>query len=88
MTEKIIVENLKCGGCASTVRSSLTKIDNVESVEVDLATSEVLVAYHGTLNREVVVEKLHNLGYPEMGNGSTAAKMKSYVSCAMGRMSN
>lgn len=88
MTETIIVENLKCGGCASSVKNSLEKLDQVKGVEVDLATSEVSVAIEGSIDREVLIERLHKLGYPEVGKGSTTAKMKSYVSCAIGRMNN
>lgn len=38
------------------------------------------------VDRNEVIEKLIKLGYPEKGNNSTVAKVKSYVSCAIGNL--
>ncbi|MEO6303476.1 MAG: heavy metal-associated domain-containing protein [Bacteroidia bacterium] len=34
-TEKILIANLKCGGCENTIKSKLSKIEGVESVTVN-----------------------------------------------------
>ena len=86
-TETIIVENMKCQGCANTIRRELTWIGEVISVDVDLEESRVKVDYTGKNNmREIFVEKLRKLGYPEEGTGKFNQRVKSYVSCAIGRM--
>ena len=36
MTYQISVENIKCGGCASTIRSKLEAMAGVEKVDVDI----------------------------------------------------
>ena len=86
-TESIIVENLKCHGCANTIRRELAWIGEVISVEVDVDKSLIKIDYAGKNSmREVFTEKLRKLGYPEDGTGNMNRKMKSYVSCAIGRI--
>ncbi len=87
-TEVIKVENLKCHGCAKTIRRELTWIGEVIGVDVNLENSSVKIDYAGKNRmREVFLEKLRKLGYPEEGTGNINRRMKSYVSCAIGRMS-
>jgi len=86
-TQNIRIDNLKCGGCANTIKKNLEKIEGVASVEVDVEKSEVAVTHQDTLDRAVLVEKLAKLGYPEAGTGNVLQKAKSYVSCAVGKIS-
>lgn len=87
MMESIVIDNLKCGGCANTITTSLSKIENVSDVTVDVDTSTVSfeVSADGTL--EKVLAKLNSLGYPPEGTSSGLQKAKSYVSCAIGKVS-
>ena len=86
-TEIVIIENLKCHGCANTIRRELSWIGEVISVEVDVDSSSVKIDYAGKNKmRETFVEKLRKLGYPEEGTGNMNRKIKSYVSCAIGRI--
>ncbi len=88
-TEKIIIENLKCHGCANTITKGISKMDGVGSVSVSVEESSVSVDYDETLqNRENIVKKLAKYGYPEQGNNSLKSEVVSYVSCAIGRVSN
>lgn len=86
-TENIVVENLKCQGCANTIRREMAWIGEVISVDVNLDTSTVKIDYAGKNRmREVFTDKLRKLGYPEEGTGRLNQRVKSYVSCAIGRM--
>jgi len=90
MTYQINVENIKCGGCASTIRSRLEAMDNVSKIDVDIAEGIVSVdAAEDT--REAVTARLLKLGYPESGTAegiaAVKARAKSFVSCAVGRIS-
>ena len=83
---EIKIENLKCGGCASTIKKGLLSLDNVESVDVNVEESIVKVQ---SLNDDLkaIKEKLSKLGYPEVGDKNTVIhKAKSFVSCAVGKM--
>jgi len=85
---EIIIENLKCHGCAATITKGLNKFEEVESVDVDVEMSKVGISFQGDDNNvERYKLKLANLGYPEKGDNTTISVAKSYVSCAIGRVS-
>lgn len=86
-TETIKVDNLKCQGCAKTIRRELTWVGEVISVDVDVEKSIVKIEYTGKNKlRDLFLEKLKKLGYPEEGTGNLNQRVKSYVSCAIGRI--
>lgn len=85
MEQQFEVENIKCGGCMNSIKTALLKLDGVTDVIIDKEIDTVTVS--GTMNREEVVNKLNDLGYPEKGNNTLIRKAKSYVNCAIGRMS-
>lgn len=88
MKQTIEIENLKCGGCASTIKKGLSGLDGVEDVQIDVETSIVSFSSKNE-NLEAVKEKLSKLGYPEVGDKNTLAhKAKSFVSCAVGRVNS
>lgn len=84
----IYIENLKCGGCAATIRKGVLAVDGVQEMQIDVAESIVSVTAANKVI-PVVKEKLSKMGYPEVGNANTLLhKAKSYVSCATGKMSS
>ena len=85
MEQQFEVENIKCGGCMNSIKTALLKLDGVTEVSIDKEIDTVTVT--GAMNREDVVNKLNDLGYPEKGNNTLIRKAKSYVNCAIGRMS-
>lgn len=80
------VDNLKCGGCASTIRHRVQEFSGVTNVLVDPEAGMVEVSHDGTLERDQVAALLMRLGYPERGTGGAFEKAKSYISCAIGRV--
>jgi copper chaperone CopZ len=83
------IQNLKCGGCASTIKSELIKIEGVSEVEVDEHASLVKFVIASSSKLPLVKDKLNELGYPiEGANNGLGKKAKSYVSCMKGRMSD
>ena len=87
---QIEVENLKCGGCARSILNGLAEMPGISNVEVDQESKTVKFSGEDSA-RAQVVEKLRSMGYPEKGilEGLSAgvANAKSFVSCAIGRMS-
>lgn len=59
---KFTVENMKCGGCSSTVQTKLEALTGVEQVTVDLATKTAEV--QGSVEPELVIDTLTAAGYP------------------------
>lgn len=86
-TIHIQIENLKCHGCANTIRRTLAREAGVHNVEVDHPASSVMIAFEGEDAREQdFVRILSRLGYPPVGSGNAVNKVKSYLSCAIGRI--
>ena len=87
-TEKIIIANLKCSGCATTIKNDLLAIKGVTKAVVDIEKDSVDVTYDG-VDREVIIDKLHSLGYPEATEkNGLLLQLKSYASCMVGRVNN
>lgn len=90
MEHIIEVENIKCSGCASTIEKQLRKLDSVSAVSVDIEAGRVTVETADT-DREQLVATLLKNGYPEKGTAeglkAAQAKARSFVSCAIGKMS-
>jgi copper chaperone len=83
------VVNIKCGGCARSIDKALRALPGVQSVAVDVERGMVS-AEAGAESREPLRAELLRLGYPEAGTlegmQALAAKGKSFVSCAVGRL--
>ncbi len=88
MEASIIIQNLKCGGCANTITKGLLEIEGVSEVKIDVDNSIVDINFNNTETLETIKNKLKKMGYPEEGESNTlGSKAKSYVSCAIGKMS-
>ena len=91
MSFEIDVENIKCGGCVSSIVNGLQALEGVASVGVDVEQGRISIDGDDAL-RPVISEKLKQLGYPETGSAAglaaVRAKAKSFVSCAVGRFSD
>lgn len=86
MRKTIEIQNLKCGGCANTVITKLNTLDAINNVEVE--TSKVSFDYTSSNDLAFVEKKLSQLGYPPLGlDNPLTTKAKSFVSCAVGKMS-
>ena len=90
MSFSIVVENIKCGGCANSITSGLQKEFGI-AASVDVEKGEIMIDADEGLRGEVVA-KLKSLGYPEQGSTEgierATTKAKSFVSCAIGRLSD
>jgi len=88
-TTEILVENIKCHGCANTIKREISRMENVSDVKVDVEKGAVSITHDGNAElEENMTVKLRKLGYPLQGTGGRGNKVKSYVSCAIGRMGN
>ncbi|KGL62696.1 heavy-metal-associated domain-containing protein [Polaribacter sp. Hel1_85] len=86
MKADIQIENLKCGGCAATIKKGILALDGVNEIDIDIEKSIVSITSEND-NLEEIRLKLSKLGYPEVGDKNTVLhKAKSFVSCAVGRI--
>ena len=90
MKQTFEVINVKCGGCAGTLKSKLK--DEFGDVEVDLDVTPRKITLDIEDDRmDDLAQALRKLGYPLATDDlglleSTSAKAKSFVSCAVGKM--
>lgn len=85
----ITVQNLKCGGCANTIKKAVESIQGTSDISVNNETSEVSFISENEQTISKVKTKLSHLGYPEIDDNNTLMhKAVSYISCATGRMQN
>jgi len=62
-TQEFQVANIKCGGCAASIKNGLAELGGVQTVEVDVASGDVSVS--GDVARNELAAKLAELGFPE-----------------------
>lgn len=86
----IIVDNIKCNGCAGSITKKLQETFNT-TVSVNVEEATVTIDINNDQHDEVA-EVLLGLGYPELnsieGFNAVKAKAKSFVSCAIGTVNN
>ncbi len=63
-TEEIIAANIKCSGCADTIKKELLSLEGVKSVDVDIEKRKIKVS-SDNIERAVIINKLLSIGYPE-----------------------
>ena len=86
-TEKLLVANLKCSGCANTITKKISELKGVHKVVVDPDQDSVTVDYEETTPRTEITKTLHGLGYPEATEeNGLLLQLKSYASCMIGRI--
>ncbi|OUR92183.1 heavy metal transporter [Flavobacteriales bacterium 34_180_T64] len=89
MNTTLEIQNLKCGGCANTIRTRLEELGDVDSITVNTDENSVSFDYKNDSNINEVKVLLSRLGYPVLGElNPLTKKAKSFVSCAVGRMKN
>lgn len=88
MTTSIIIQNLKCGGCAHTIQTKLSEIKNITAININVEDNKVSFTYSNEADVLKVKNKLITLGYPSIDDqNNLMSKAKSFVSCATGKLS-
>ena len=90
MKQTYEVLNVKCGGCASTLKTKL--LEEFGEVEVNLEVEPRQITLEiGDTNVPALRQALKNLGYPMSDEDLSTVEgftttAKSFVSCAVGKM--
>ena len=87
---QVEVENIKCGGCENSIVKGINSVAQVTNLVID--REKQLVSFSGEESiKQLVIDKLKSMGYPEKGSLAGLAagitNAKSFVSCAIGRIS-
>jgi copper chaperone CopZ len=86
-TLEIFVENIKCGGCMSGIKNALLAFPGVKSVDINLEEEKITIQGE-QLDKATYIKKMDGMGYPEKGNNTFLKEAKSYVSCAIGKVTS
>ena len=61
MKNEYSIEGVKCGGCVAAIKEKLSKLDNVDNVEVNIQDKNIVV--EGTASKEELQAALLNTNY-------------------------
>ena len=88
MKISIKIQNIKCGGCSKGITSKLSNISGIDEVDVDHTISEVNFSYTSANDLTTFERALIQMGYPPEGiDNPLSSKAKSFMSCAVGKLS-
>ncbi len=93
MRKSFEVLNVKCGGCAATIKDALKAEFGEVEVDLELEPRVVSLEIKDEAHEELFRQKIKSLGYPlsdeDLGVISKGTlKAKSFVSCAIGKLSS
>lgn len=72
----------------STIRKGLERLNGVAAAQPDNVAGIVAVDFdEQVVSADRIATQLSEMGYPLVGNNDFTHKAKSYVSCAIGRIS-
>jgi copper chaperone len=58
------VPGINCMHCVHTIKSELSELEGVTSVEADAATKKVIVSYNEPANEDLLEKSLAEINYP------------------------
>ena len=61
MKNEYSIAGVKCGGCVAAIKEKLSKLDNVDNVEVNIQDKNIVV--EGTASKEELQAALSNTNY-------------------------
>ena len=61
MKNEYSIEGVKCGGCVATVKEKLSKLDNVDNIEINI--QEKTIEVEGTASKEELQAALSDTNY-------------------------
>ena len=92
MKQTFEVLNVKCSGCATTLKKSLKEEFGEIEVNLEMTPRQIILDIEEN-KKESLKLKLRSLGYPLItdelsGFEKATTSSKSFVSCAIGKLNN
>ncbi|MCB4753788.1 MAG: heavy-metal-associated domain-containing protein [Sulfurovum sp.] len=90
MIQTFKVQNVKCGGCAHTLKEKLRPLFGEVEVDLEKEPRQIMLDIEES-QIETLSKILKEMGYPFVGEKmgfmeSGSAKAKSFISCAIGKI--
>ena len=74
--EKYIITGMSCAACASKIEKSVSKIDGVKEVNVNLLTNSMLVSYEEPAKEKTIINSVKKIGYGASKNKNEDNKIE------------
>jgi copper chaperone len=58
------IPNISCNHCVHTIKTELTELDGVQSVEADMATKKAIIVFEEPASEEKIKNLLTEINYP------------------------
>lgn len=87
-TETLHFANIKCSGCAHSIKTKLEGIEGISDVNAIPDEGSVTMTYIGETEKNNAIAALKKMGYPLLTEeNDIITKAKSYASCMIGKIS-
>lgn len=63
-TTTVRTPDITCGGCASSIKNALGKMEGIGQIEVDVQNKTVSIEHDAQISREQIEAKLDDIGFP------------------------
>lgn len=63
MVQEFTVQDMTCNGCAATVRKAITRLDGVQSIEIDVPAHNVRVDAVEGISAAAIAQAITEAGY-------------------------
>jgi copper chaperone len=61
------IPNISCGHCIHTIKSEVSELEGVQSVEADMMTKQATITYGPPATEEKIKSLLAEINYPAAG---------------------
>ena len=87
MKTTLYIQNLKCRGGEATIKHKISALKGISNISFKLQYGTITFDYETNEDIAEVKRLLSNIGYPPFGEkNNLGKKVKSYVSCATGKI--
>lgn len=63
MKKVIYIEGMHCQNCEKRVYNTLSNLDSVKKVKINLKKKEAIIETDETIDNEIIVKSIANIGY-------------------------
>lgn len=63
MEKRVLIDGMKCEGCANRVKNAISDLKSVKKIDVNLSNKEAIITYKKELSNDDISRKIEALGF-------------------------
>ena len=63
MEKRIVIDGMKCSGCANRVKNALENIKEIKKCNVNLENKEAIIMHKKEINNDLITSTIESLGF-------------------------